>query len=209
LTSVGSNQFDAVHVNGKYMGYVDELDGPGERLLLDHGGYTVRIAPVAGGQPHEKTVVIRENRLTLVNTKVWQEGDRDGGTMLRSPPLTGSASMESKSGKASDSDRVRREGDDRTPPPAISDLIRQNEKLTEGVRQLRVALALWTEVAVRTVMICEYQREKMETTTPLLGKAVAADLVRLLEALRAKIAETAPKALMTEQGENRNQREKP
>lgn len=59
-----------------------------ERLLLNPGECAVRIAPVADGQPHEETVVIRENRLTLVNTKARQKGDRDGGTKLFSPPLT-------------------------------------------------------------------------------------------------------------------------
>jgi len=98
--------------------------------------------------------------------------------------------MKSKSGKVLDLGAVPDEGDDRTPPTTISDSIRQNHKLIEEVRQLRVALAIWAEVAVRTCLNCEYRRQAKEIMTPLLGKAMPTDLVGLSETLRAKIAET-------------------
>jgi len=117
--------------------------------------------------------------------------------------------MKSESGEALDPDPVRRDGDGRVPPPSRLDLIRENVRLLEEVRQLRAALELWTEVAVQSCTNCECRKLAMEAMTPLLRTAGAMNLVALSEALRARMAETASTALMTGQGENRDPCEEP
>ncbi len=69
LRTASANKFDAVYVNGKFMGHVDEFDGPRQRLLLNPGEYAVKIVPVAGGEGVEKKVTIKENQVTLVDVK--------------------------------------------------------------------------------------------------------------------------------------------
>jgi hypothetical protein len=66
LRIAGGAKFTAVYVNGRYMGHTDEFNGPGQRLLLNPGEYTVKIAPISGAAAHDERVTIRENELTVV-----------------------------------------------------------------------------------------------------------------------------------------------
>jgi hypothetical protein len=65
----GGSKYDAVYVNGKYMGHKDEFDGPRERLLLNPGEYEVKIVPSSGGQPHEETIKIEADKTVVVHMK--------------------------------------------------------------------------------------------------------------------------------------------
>jgi len=69
LKTKGGSKYDAVYVNGKYMGHVDEFDGPRERLLLNPGEYEVKIVPVSGGAAHEEKIKIEANRTVVVRFK--------------------------------------------------------------------------------------------------------------------------------------------
>ena len=62
----GGSKYDAVYVNGKYMGHKDEFDGPRERLLLNPGEYEVKIVPSSGGQAHEETIKIEADKTVVV-----------------------------------------------------------------------------------------------------------------------------------------------
>ena len=66
LRIAGGAKFAAVYVNDKYMGHADEFNGPGQRLLLNPGEYTVKITPISGAAAHEERVTIRENQVTVV-----------------------------------------------------------------------------------------------------------------------------------------------
>jgi len=65
----GGSKFDAVYINDKYMGHLDEFDGPNEKLLLNPGEYEVKIVPVSGGQAHEETIKIEADRTTVVRAR--------------------------------------------------------------------------------------------------------------------------------------------
>jgi hypothetical protein len=65
----GGSKYDAVYVNGKYMGHKDEFDGPRERLLLNPGEYEVKIVPASGGQAHEEKIEIEADKTVVVRAK--------------------------------------------------------------------------------------------------------------------------------------------
>ncbi len=69
LKTTAGSKFDAVYVNGKYMGHLDEFDGPNEGLLLNPGEYVVKVVPSSGGQAHEETIKIETGRTTVVRVK--------------------------------------------------------------------------------------------------------------------------------------------
>lgn len=69
LRIIADEKYAAVFVNGKYMGHVDEFDGPNERLLLNPGEYTVKVVPMSGGPEHEEKVTLQADQLTVVNAK--------------------------------------------------------------------------------------------------------------------------------------------
>jgi len=59
-------KYDAVYVNGMFMGHVDEFDGPCQKLLLNPGEYQVQIVPVSGGKPSEEKIKIEANHTVVV-----------------------------------------------------------------------------------------------------------------------------------------------
>ncbi len=69
LKTSGGSKYDAVYVNSKFMGHMDEFDGPREVLLLNPGEYDVEIVPAAGGQAHAEKVKIEADRTTVVRLK--------------------------------------------------------------------------------------------------------------------------------------------
>jgi hypothetical protein len=69
LRTIADDKFAAVYVNGQFMGHVDEFSNSGQGLLLNPGEYTVKIAPVGGGQEHEENVKIEANKVTVVRGK--------------------------------------------------------------------------------------------------------------------------------------------
>ena len=68
----GSSKFDAVYVNDKFMGHVDELNNFAQGLLLPPGDYTLKVASPDGKQELEQKIKIDAHKTTLV--KVAQAG---------------------------------------------------------------------------------------------------------------------------------------
>jgi hypothetical protein len=69
LKIAAGSKYDAVYVNGKFMGHVDEFDGPNEGLLLNPGEYEVKVVPASAAPPHEEKIKIETNRTTVVRVK--------------------------------------------------------------------------------------------------------------------------------------------
>jgi hypothetical protein len=69
LRTISSDKFAAVYVNGKYMGHTDEFSNSAQGLLLNPGEYTVKIAPVAGGEGKEEKVKIEAEKVTIVRAQ--------------------------------------------------------------------------------------------------------------------------------------------
>lgn len=63
----GSSKFDAVFVNGKFMGHVDEFDNFAQGLLLNPGEYTLKVVSSSGNQELEEKIKIEENKTTRVH----------------------------------------------------------------------------------------------------------------------------------------------
>ncbi len=62
----GSSKFDAVYLNDKFMGHVDEFSNFGQGLLLKPGEYTLKVVSPGGKQELEQKVTIEENKKTTV-----------------------------------------------------------------------------------------------------------------------------------------------
>ncbi len=62
----GSSKFDAVYLNDRFMGHVDEFSNFGQGLLLKPGEYTLKVVSPDGKQELEQKVTIQENKKTLV-----------------------------------------------------------------------------------------------------------------------------------------------
>lgn len=62
----GSSKFDAVFVNGKFMGHVDEFSNFAQGLLLNPGEYTLKVVSPGGNQELEEKIKIEENKTTVV-----------------------------------------------------------------------------------------------------------------------------------------------
>ena len=69
LKTAAGSKYDAVYVNDKFMGHLDEFDGPNEGLLLNPGEYEVKVVPSSGGQAHEEKIKIEANRTTMVRAR--------------------------------------------------------------------------------------------------------------------------------------------
>jgi hypothetical protein len=69
MKTTGGSKYDAVYVNGKYMGHLDEFNGPNQKLLLNPGEYEVKIVPSSGGQAHEEKIKIEAGRTVIVHAK--------------------------------------------------------------------------------------------------------------------------------------------
>jgi len=69
LRTFAPDKFDAVYVNGKFMGHAGEFNNPLQGLLLTPGSYSVKIVPVSGGDGHEETVQIQADKVAEVRLK--------------------------------------------------------------------------------------------------------------------------------------------
>jgi hypothetical protein len=63
----GSSKFDAVFLNDKFMGHVDEFDNFAQGLLLKPGEYTLKVVSPSGKQELEQRITIEENKTTRVH----------------------------------------------------------------------------------------------------------------------------------------------
>jgi hypothetical protein len=68
LRTVSDDKFAAVYVNGQFMGHADEFSNSSQGLLLNPGEYTVKIAPVSGGQEHQEKIKIEVDKVTVVRS---------------------------------------------------------------------------------------------------------------------------------------------
>src|SRR5271157_5192857 len=69
LRTVAPDKFEAVYVNGKFMGHAGEFNNSVQGLQLNPGAYTVKIVPVAGGEGHEEQVKIEADKVTIVKAQ--------------------------------------------------------------------------------------------------------------------------------------------
>jgi hypothetical protein len=60
------DKFTAVYVNGHFMGHAGEFNNSVQGLLLNPGTYTVKFAPVTGGEGREQQVTIEADKTTIV-----------------------------------------------------------------------------------------------------------------------------------------------
>jgi hypothetical protein len=63
------DKFEAVYVNGKFMGHAGEFNNSIQGLLLNPGEYTVKVVPVSGGGGYEEHVKIDVNKVTIVRAE--------------------------------------------------------------------------------------------------------------------------------------------
>jgi hypothetical protein len=63
------DKFEAVYVNGKFMGHAGEFNNSIQGLLLNPGEYTVKVVPVSGGGGHEEHVKIDVNKVIIVRAE--------------------------------------------------------------------------------------------------------------------------------------------
>jgi hypothetical protein len=69
LRTICPDKFEAVYVNGNFVGHAGEFDNPVQGLLLNPGKYTVKIVPASGGQGHEEQVQIETDKVVIVRSK--------------------------------------------------------------------------------------------------------------------------------------------
>ncbi len=62
----GSSKFDAVYVNDKFMGHVDEFNNFAQGLLLNPGDYTLKVVSPDGKQELEQKIKIDANKTTHI-----------------------------------------------------------------------------------------------------------------------------------------------
>jgi hypothetical protein len=63
----GSRKYDAVYVNGKFMGHVGEFNNFVQGLLLNAGEYTLKVVSPSGSQELEQKIKIEENKTTRIH----------------------------------------------------------------------------------------------------------------------------------------------
>jgi hypothetical protein len=68
LRVVSPDKYEAVYVNGKFMGHAGEFNNSLQGLLLNPGEYTVKVVPVSGGDGHEEKVKIEVDKVTIVRS---------------------------------------------------------------------------------------------------------------------------------------------
>lgn len=64
----GGEKYDAVYVNNKFYGHIDEFDNFAQGILMPPGTYTLRIEPVKGS-PKEEKVTVTANQNTIVKAR--------------------------------------------------------------------------------------------------------------------------------------------
>jgi len=62
----GSTKFDAVYLNGKFMGHIDEFNNFAQGLELSPGEYTLKVVTPAGVQELEQKITITANSTTKI-----------------------------------------------------------------------------------------------------------------------------------------------
>ncbi len=63
----GSSKFDAVYLNGKFMGHLDEFNNSEQGLLINPGEYALKVVSPAGNTELEQKVQIEENKTTRIH----------------------------------------------------------------------------------------------------------------------------------------------
>jgi hypothetical protein len=63
----GSSKFDAVYVNDKFMGQIDEFNNLVQGLLLNPGEYTLKVVSPDGKQELEQKIKIEANKTTRIH----------------------------------------------------------------------------------------------------------------------------------------------
>jgi hypothetical protein len=61
------DKFEAVYVNGKFMGHVGEFNNSMQGLLLNPGEYAVKVVPLTGGAGHEEKVKVEAEKTVIVH----------------------------------------------------------------------------------------------------------------------------------------------
>lgn len=69
LRTEGFSKFSAVYADGKFFGHTDEFSNFAQTLLLNPGEYKLRIVPLEAGSPHEETIKIEADKVTIVKAK--------------------------------------------------------------------------------------------------------------------------------------------
>jgi hypothetical protein len=64
LRTISADKFEAVYVNGKFMGHAGEFNNPVQGLMLNPGPYAVKI-----GEGSEEQVKIEADKVTIVRAK--------------------------------------------------------------------------------------------------------------------------------------------
>ena len=60
------DKFEAVYVNGRFMGHAGEFNNSMQGLLLNPGEYAVKVVPVSGGAGHEEKVKVEADKTIIV-----------------------------------------------------------------------------------------------------------------------------------------------
>ena len=60
------DKYDAVYVNGKFMGHAGEFNNSMQGLLLNPGEYAVKVVPASGGEGREEKVKIEADKTVMV-----------------------------------------------------------------------------------------------------------------------------------------------
>lgn len=69
LRVTAPDKFEAVYLNGKFMGHAGEFNNSMQGLLLSPGEYAVKVVPVSGGDGHEEKVKIEADKTILVRAE--------------------------------------------------------------------------------------------------------------------------------------------
>jgi hypothetical protein len=69
LRVTAPDKFEAVYVNGKFMGHAGEFNNSMQGLLLNPGEYAVKVVPVSGGAGHEEKVKIEADKTVMVRAE--------------------------------------------------------------------------------------------------------------------------------------------
>ncbi|MDX2149871.1 MAG: PEGA domain-containing protein [Bryobacteraceae bacterium] len=64
-----ADRFAGVFLNGRYYGWVDEVDNFAQGIKLKGGEYELKVVPTAGGAEFSQKVKIEENKTTLIEAK--------------------------------------------------------------------------------------------------------------------------------------------
>jgi hypothetical protein len=69
LRTISADKFDAVYVNGRFMGHAGEFNNPLQGLQLNPGEYKVKIVPVGGAEGREESVRIEADKVAIVRSQ--------------------------------------------------------------------------------------------------------------------------------------------